>query len=1285
MKTRWSWRFFLPVFAVAFGLPVAARAQCTLAAQATVVQHSECAASGIIEVNVSGGAAVDMANIFIDLTNFAGVNQSVTANSYTFNDLPQGTYRVIARALCPPAQEVSDTTYVTVNSSYIGTTMYATAQRYSLNCRGTGMLSMMILNGRPPYTVEATTVPPGYTGQTVWPDITSSSATMEGLAAGSYTFKITDACGYARNFNWNLLAVSQDYPSNPYQDFFQEACSDTDTACNRVVVTRNGLFELSYYWESYGSEFYEVAFTVNGVMTEWMSPEYAMTVTLPYTYREIRDNDYVVDVHLRVKDCPGEYMNVDQVRINRSAFFHFQRDSAGCFEYNALFYPSGYELLCFPYRWELRDALNDTLVASADSIWNCQAQRVRGLSYNRFYSLIVTDRQGTVLRDSLFMHTTRPGMSAGLSVNYCLPDTFQAYYTFLCQSPDVNMNIPAGTRIRQTGGPMTVPCPDTVLATPLSHFYPFSTNPTQFEGYAPIPPGTYTFEVTMCDSTFTIEFDHGDYGVQDFTYVSEETCNGLYVYPLGTFLRNGDPQQTYYRLVSAPDGIPQSSINSISVDTANHSGYFVLPLSGHYVFILYKNSSACALDTLEIDYERQEFGLASYSVYTCYEGDIPKFDLKAQNGFPPYIYTLYENSVPVASNATGEFVYGNAANNYSMRITDACGTNFIVSLLIVNLGSTSQAVSGTDTICVGDTLFFSCIGLGATAFHWEGPPATGFSSDEQFVFIPNTTLAHTGPYVLTFQPPGCVSPVTQTLNVYVSPLPDLAFDASIADICYDRSPSLQLNGLRTDYTYAIYHDAELLSPAAEAVSGTTGATVLLADVLNADTTYYITATNPFGCTSAGAKPAPVHVITVSILSPDTLPFYHFNHPYMVQFVSDANGGVYTHTGVLPAGLSLNAAGLLSGTAPYTGDASPQPITVTVTDIHGCETSGSYLLQTCGLKPVVPQHEIAYCLNEMAAPLQASSPDGFPLYWYDATQTRLEGTPTPVTTSVGQQLYYVSQYNTTLQCEGPLDTIRVIVRPLPALNFDASAADICYRTSPAIRLELLRPDYTYSIYSDSLRTIPVATVTGVDATLTQLSDVLESDRNYYISVTDVFGCVSASAKKTGVHVIVLEILPEQLPPYRKFEPYEQQLTTNAASPLFSMPEGTLPQGLSLNASGRLYGVVPASAPCLSAPLTVQVEDAHGCTVRRSYNLYCEYFLPRVFTPNGDGINDIFMIGYRLVIFDRLGIVIFEGDNGWDGTHNGSPAPPDIYFYKIYVANEAGLPEIKTGYIGLERER
>ena len=55
------------------------------------------------------------------------------------------------------------------------------------------------------------------------------------------------------------------------------------------------------------------------------------------------------------------------------------------------------------------------------------------------------------------------------------------------------------------------------------------------------------------------------------------------------------------------------------------------------------------------------------------------------------------------------------------------------------------------------------------------------------------------------------------------------------------------------------------------------------------------------------------------------------------------------------------------------------------------------------------------------------------------------------------------------------------------------------------------------------------------------------------------------------------------------------------------------------------------------------------------------LPTAFTPNGDTVNDVFLYGYKIQIFNRLGVLIFSGDNGWDGKHKGRLVQPCVYFY------------------------
>lgn len=76
---------------------------------------------------------------------------------------------------------------------------------------------------------------------------------------------------------------------------------------------------------------------------------------------------------------------------------------------------------------------------------------------------------------------------------------------------------------------------------------------------------------------------------------------------------------------------------------------------------------------------------------------------------------------------------------------------------------------------------------------------------------------------------------------------------------------------------------------------------------------------------------------------------------------------------------------------------------------------------------------------------------------------------------------------------------------------------------------------------------------------------------------------------------------------------------------------------------------------------------------------QIFLPTAFTPNGDGVNDVFMYRGNLIeqielkIFNRWGELVFYTDQldaGWDGVHNGVPAPEGSYVYHVYVTDELG---------------
>jgi len=90
----------------------------------------------------------------------------------------------------------------------------------------------------------------------------------------------------------------------------------------------------------------------------------------------------------------------------------------------------------------------------------------------------------------------------------------------------------------------------------------------------------------------------------------------------------------------------------------------------------------------------------------------------------------------------------------------------------------------------------------------------------------------------------------------------------------------------------------------------------------------------------------------------------------------------------------------------------------------------------------------------------------------------------------------------------------------------------------------------------------------------------------------------------------------------------------------------------------------------------------------------FYAPNSFTPNNDGLNDVFkpsVIGskdYIFKIYNRWGEVVFETDNtleGWDGSMNNGNyyAPNGVYSYQIVVRDLIEYPHEYNGHVTLIR--
>ena len=110
--------------------------------------------------------------------------------------------------------------------------------------------------------------------------------------------------------------------------------------------------------------------------------------------------------------------------------------------------------------------------------------------------------------------------------------------------------------------------------------------------------------------------------------------------------------------------------------------------------------------------------------------------------------------------------------------------------------------------------------------------------------------------------------------------------------------------------------------------------------------------------------------------------------------------------------------------------------------------------------------------------------------------------------------------------------------------------------------------------------------------------------------------------------------------------------------------------------------------------VQTMDKVDTTIYVNINVFdCELFVPTAFTPNGDGLNDEFLVhapmeisNFEMLIFDKMSRSLFqtkEINYGWDGTSQGKPLPPGTYFYVITYRDALNEKHVMKGQLVLIR--
>jgi gliding motility-associated-like protein len=125
--------------------------------------------------------------------------------------------------------------------------------------------------------------------------------------------------------------------------------------------------------------------------------------------------------------------------------------------------------------------------------------------------------------------------------------------------------------------------------------------------------------------------------------------------------------------------------------------------------------------------------------------------------------------------------------------------------------------------------------------------------------------------------------------------------------------------------------------------------------------------------------------------------------------------------------------------------------------------------------------------------------------------------------------------------------------------------------------------------------------------------------------------------------------------------------------------------------------PYATPLEDIQYTLIGINQYGCKDTALVNINVEYEsksgMPNAFSPNGDGLNDVFRIENlrfdkmtEFRIFNRWGRQVFETNvptKGWDGNIDGKPAPTDVYYYMIKITLPGGIEKHLKGDLTLIR--
>ena len=582
----------------------------------------------------------------------------------------------------------------------------------------------------------------------------------------------------------------------------------------------------------------------------------------------------------------------------------------------------------------------------------------------------------------------------------------------------------------------------------------------------------------------------------------------------------------------------------------------------------------------------------------------------------PTYAAVFQN--PVRTNATTQM-----SGDYTVTVTDILGCSSTATINVVINPLPIPSVGSNSPVCAGDTI--SLTSGGGTTYSWGG--SGSFISLSQNPFIFGATLLNSGTYTVTVTGVGgCTSTAQTGVTVIANPT---VSPTSNSPICDGTTLNLSAGGTGTSYSWvgSSLFTSTLQNPA------------IVGATLSATGIYTVTITGTGSCTASASVSVNVNSNPVPIVSGDTAIC-----PNESTTLTVSGGNSYFW--------STNQTDISITVSP----ASTAIYTVTATDTNGCTQTTSVIVVRNSNPVIASVDSIVEACSAADGSITVNVTDGTQPYGYVWSNTT-QNSPTISSLSAGGYSVTVTD---AANCS-VTQTISLSNSPAPELLPSSIIDDHCARG------------------------IGEATVfaTGGLGNYTYTWDGLPQGSRVVNLLAGTYQVVVSDGRCTDTVNVTVNNIPG---PTADFEPVPE--TASSSKPEFRF------QNESVNANIYSWSFGDGNFSTEESPthhyygnereftVVLQVTDKYGCTDTASHVVKIiediSIFIPNCFTPDDDGVNDVFkpsgvgysLSGYEMVIYDRWGKQEFysnQFDKGWDGRVNGKKLNVNAvftYLIKIY---------------------